>query len=93
MEAIFKVVHSDKQDTLPLFSSLLSFLAHCNEGDNDNTDKILCSLLQSINPADLTEWQLGPLLCGRYIFGIMSWAPGISINRAGYTPTELSVYR
>ena len=69
VEAIYKVLPLDEGELLPLLSSLLTYLAHCDESDAMNiiADRILSTLLLSVNSTELHDWRLGPLLSGEFI--------------------------
>lgn len=62
---------SKTESNLPLLASLLAFVAHSGssrEGrspSGSGVDSLLCNLLHSVNPDELSDWRLGPLLSGK----------------------------
>lgn len=68
---------SESESSVPLLASLLSFLAHSGSSGGSRgggegrslatggVDGVLCDLLYSVNPAELPDWRLGPLLSGK----------------------------
>ena len=51
-----------------LLAAALAYLANCDENDKEATstaDRVLCEILKAIQPADLPEWTLAWLLCGK----------------------------
>ena len=72
LEAAAKLLGAEKWEaSLSVLSALLAFLAQSSErwgeGEREaygDVDGVLCGLLHSVNPVDLVDWRLGPLLSG-----------------------------
>lgn len=73
VEAIYASLRSDEggaETNLPILAALIAFLAHSysdknGKDSNSSVEKVLCHLLHSVNPSDLSDWRLGPFLSGK----------------------------
>ena len=72
-EAIYHSVPMSKEaNRIPLLASILAYLMHADvEKEKDvrsHIDVIFCNILQLVSRQELSDWNLGTLLCGKCIW-------------------------
>lgn len=67
LEVAAKVLASSRSEGgISVMSALLAYLVYSDPGEAEsNVDSVLCSLVHSVDPMDLPDWRLGPLLSGK----------------------------
>ncbi len=54
-------------NSLALLASLLAYVANSEQGTED-VDQLLCRALHLVSPDKLSDWHLGPLLSGEWVW-------------------------